>query len=87
MGALQGYNIGNALDNRDYGGAILGGLSTQINTGTASPTTQPGPADGRAVRRGSIIVQHYGNNYGMEDLEGASQRQGRAIERALAFGG
>lgn len=89
MGAVQGYNIGNALDNRDYGGAIMGGLSTQINTGSGDgTTTQPGPADGRAVKRGaSIIVQHYGNNYGMEDLEGASYRQGRAIERQLSFNG
>jgi tape measure domain-containing protein len=89
MGAMQGYNIGNALDNRDYGGAIMGGLSTQINTGSGGgTTTQPGPADGRAVKGGaSIIVQHYGNNYGMEDLEGASYRQGRAIERQLSFNG
>jgi tape measure domain-containing protein len=89
MGAIQGYNIGGALDNRDYGGAIMGGLSTQINTGSGGgTTTQPGPADGRAVKRGmTVVVQHYGNNYGLDEVEGAGYRQGRAIERQLAFNG
>jgi hypothetical protein len=89
MGAMQGYNIGNALDNRDYGGAIMGGLSTQINTGSGGgTTTQPGPADGRSVKRGiTVVVQHYGNNYGLDEVEGAGYRQGRAIERQLAFNG
>ena len=86
MGAIQGYNIGNALDNRDYGGAILGGLSTQIPTGSGGASKSV--SGGRSIQAGaSVIVQHYGDINGIEDLEGASLRQGRAIERALAFGG
>lgn len=88
-GAMQGYNIGNALDNRDYGGAILGGLSTQVRGPMMGDgTVTNAPADGRAVKRGAtVIVQHFGDNYGIEDVEGASQRQGRAIERQLSFNG
>ena len=83
-GAIQGYNIGNAIDNRDYGGAIMGGLAASAGSATAGggATAQPGPADGR-----SIIIQNFGNQYGIDDVEGASLRQGRALQRALACGG
>ena len=82
MGALQGYNIGNALDNGDWGGAIAGGISAAVANNT--PTTTGSTSGGRS--RAVVIVNHYGNQYGIEDVEAASLRQGRAIERALAFG-
>jgi hypothetical protein len=34
-----------------------------------------------------IIINDYGNKYGLDEVEGAGYRQGRAIERQLAFNG
>jgi tape measure domain-containing protein len=87
-------NFGNSLDNGDIRGAGMAGVSGFLTNMGGSQTTvgggaNTGPADGRSVRRSGsmIIVNHYGDVNGVEDLEGASYRQGRAIERQLSFNG
>lgn len=106
VGAIQGYNFGNALDNKDYGGAIIGGLQLFTMPGASSGTssgprtsfsdvsglagvTTGGSSGWTSPPRRSVFIQvvHNGDINGIEDLEGASQRQGRAIERAMSFNG
>lgn len=97
LGAIQGYNIGNAIDNNDWGGAIMGGATAWAGgafdraggTAATDAAGATGPMDGRSVKgrsSRSITINHFGNMYGIEDMEQASARQGRAISRALAFG-
>nr|WP_309687786.1 hypothetical protein [Armatimonas sp.] len=86
-------NAGNAIDNSDWKGLVLAGASTyagsRLDVGgspaNTSSTTLGAGTTATSRGRSMVIVNHYGNINGMEDLEGASQRQGRAIERALAF--
>jgi tape measure domain-containing protein len=88
------FDFGNALDNRDIRGAGMAGISGFLTNVGGSQTTvgggaNTGPADGRSVRRGGsvVIINDYGNKYGLDEVEGAGYRQGRAIERQLAFNG
>lgn len=83
-----------------FANAVAGGFLTNLSNGggatTVGPRTSFSDVSGLAtvtnggassgIRRGvTIIVNDYGNKYGMEELEEASYRQGRSIERALAF--